>query len=112
MHEVYKTQELLRAALAAVGPGRRVRRLRVLIGEASGFTPGEIEACYRTVATGTAAEGAVLEFTTEPLAARCARCGAEYHAAAGLLSCRACGSTRLSISGGMDARLLGADPDA
>ncbi|MCL5098583.1 MAG: hydrogenase maturation nickel metallochaperone HypA [Candidatus Omnitrophica bacterium] len=105
MHEFPEVQQLVRDALTRVPQSKRIRRLVIAIGEASGITPEGIEHHFPAAARGTPAENAVLEFQREKLAARCAHCAAEFKPQGMALACPQCGSTELTITGGQGVRL-------
>jgi hydrogenase nickel incorporation protein HypA/HybF len=105
MHELHQARLLLQEALARSGNSRRIRRLAVIVGEASGHSPEHIAEDFAAAARGTPAEGAALEFLAEKLAARCARCGAAFKSKPLVLACPACGSAELAITAGQEVRL-------
>jgi len=87
------------------GNGRRIGRLTVIVGEASGHSPEHLAEDLTAAAKGTPAEGAALELVVEKLAARCARCGAAFAPKPLVLACPACGSAELTITAGQQVRL-------
>jgi len=105
MHEFPITQELVRIALEEAN-GKRIKRLKIKVGEWSGAYPRYIEYYFPDVAAGTLAEGAELEFVEEKLAARCAKCGAEFKPESLVFECRNCGSKRLEITAGKRIELI------
>jgi hydrogenase nickel incorporation protein HypA/HybF len=92
-------------ACQQVQDGARIKRLTIVIGEASGHDPRHIQEHFAEASRGTSAEGAVLEFIDEKLAARCASCGETYSSADLALKCAHCGGTELVITAGNDVRL-------
>lgn len=106
MHEFHEVQELVRQAAAQVGEGERIKRLWIVVGEASGHDPRHIESHFTEAARGTSAEGAVLEFISEKLAGRCASCGADFAVGEDTLACAQCGGVELVITAGKNVRLL------
>lgn len=109
MHEFPEVQELVRQAAAQVSEGVGIKRLWIVVGEASGHDPRHIEAHFAEASRGTCAEGAMLEFISEKLAARCADCGADFSGTEGILACERCGATELVITAGQNVRLLGVE---
>ena len=105
MHEFPEVQELVRQAAAQVAAGARIRRLRIVVGEASGHDPRHIESHFVEASRHTKAEGAMLEFISEKLAARCASCGADFDNREGAFTCEKCGGTELVITAGNTVRL-------
>ena len=79
MHELAATESLLAAALrAAEGAGAgKVHRMVVSIGHYTGILPESVEKYFPTASSGTAAEGAALEFHVLPVRVVCGSCGAE-----------------------------------
>lgn len=111
MHEFPVTRSLLDAALAegAAHGARRITRLKVVVGEMSGFVPESIAFYFATLAKGTPAEAARLEFVTEKMAARCRGCGAEFTPRELAFTCERCGGVELEITAGRGAMLVEAD---
>ena len=106
MHEFSEVLAMIRQARAQLAAGARIRRLTIVVGEASGHDPAHIAAHFAEAARGNPElEGASLEFVAEKLAARCAGCGAEFDAAKSLLVCSHCGGTQLRITAGDQVRL-------
>jgi hydrogenase nickel incorporation protein HypA/HybF len=105
MHELHQARLLLQEAQTRAGKGRRVRRLTVIVGEASGHWPEHLAEDFAAAAKGTPAEGAVLELLVEKLAARCAQCGGAFEPKPLVLACPACGSAELTITAGQQVRL-------
>jgi hydrogenase nickel incorporation protein HypA/HybF len=105
MHEFPEVQAMVRQACAQVPPGARLRSISIVVGEASGHDERHIEAHFDEASRGTAAEGAVLSFTREKLAARCSACNTEFSPTGLLLACTKCGGTELTIIAGDSVRL-------
>src|SRR5438105_4747624 len=109
MHEFPEVQALVQQAIAEAAAGARIKRLKIVVGEASGHNAHHIQAHFTAASRGTAAEGAVLEFIPEKLSARCAACGAAFDNTQSALACTHCGGTELIISAGDDVRLAGVE---
>lgn len=109
MHEFPEVQAMVKLACAQAPAAGRIRRLKILVGEASGHDARHIQAHFTDASRGTRAEGAVLEFISEKLAARCAACGAVFQPDDLALACEKCGSTELNITAGKSVRLLGVE---
>ena len=107
MHEFPEIQAMVQQACAQV-PGH-IKRLKIVVGEASGHNPHHIQEHFTDASRGTRAEGAVLEFISEKLAASCASCGASFQTKDLALSCDNCGSTELNITAGKNVRLVGVE---
>jgi hydrogenase nickel incorporation protein HypA/HybF len=105
MHEFVATQELVRVALEEAA-GRRIRHLKVKVGEWAGVFPRYIEYYFPAVAKGTLAEGATVEFIEEKLSGRCAKCGAPFEPKALVFTCEVCGGTELELTAGKGVELL------
>lgn len=105
VHELHQARLLLQEALARSAGCRRIRRLAVIVGEASGHSPEHLAEDFAVAASGTPAEGAALELLAEELAARCAHCGAAFEPQPLTLACPACGSAELAITAGQEVRL-------
>jgi hydrogenase nickel incorporation protein HypA/HybF len=109
VRDARSVESLLKTAVEAAGKGRRARLVRVLVGDGSGVRPAELETRFRELSRGTPAEGAELEFISEPIVARCARCGVEF-AGAGL-ACPRCGGAELLFTAGTKTAVLTVDVD-
>ncbi len=106
MHELAATESLLTAALrAAEGAGaRKVLRIVVSVGHYTGILPEYVEKYFPTASSGTAAEGAALEFQVLPVRVACGSCGTESELAvedadAGIpeYACRVCGGREFRL---------------
>jgi hydrogenase nickel incorporation protein HypA/HybF len=111
MHEFPEVQELVRQAAAQFPECARVKRLKIVVGEASGHDHHHIAAHFEEASRGTKAEGAVLEFISEELAAKCANCGAVFDASSGSLACDECGGTELVVTAGNGVRLAAVEAE-
>ncbi len=100
MHEFPEVQAMVREACRRVPSGARIKRITIVVGEASGHDPHHIQEHFDDASRGTAAEGAALRFIHEKLAARCAQCGMNFSATTMTLHCTQCGGTELVITGG------------
>ena len=109
MHEFPEVQAMVQQACAQTPGQTRIKRLKILVGEASGHDPHHIQAHFTDASRGTRAEGAVLEFIPEKLAACCASCGAVFQPNDLAFSCQNCGSTELNITAGKSVRLAGVE---
>lgn len=100
---------MVQQACAQAHGQTRIKRLKILVGEASGHDPHHIQAHFDDASRGTQAEGAVLEFIQEKLSARCAACGAVFQPDTLALACEKCGSTELNITAGKSVGLVGVE---
>lgn len=102
MHEGSLTQDLFEHVLAHAqeAGARRVTRVRVTIGALSDATPDSIQFYWDTMAPGTIAEGASLEFETAPAKGRCPACQAEFEVDDLYAACPQCGAFPVTIIAG------------
>lgn len=102
MHEGSLTQDLFDHVLihAREAGARRVTRVRVTIGALSDATPDSIQFYWNTMAPGTLAEGALLEFDTAPGQGRCPACNAEFEVDDRYAACPQCGALPVVITSG------------
>lgn len=102
MHEGSLTQDLFDHVLAHAreANARRVTRVRVTIGALSDATPDSIQFYWNTMAPGTMAEGALLEFDTMPGQGRCPACGAEFEIEDLYAACPQCGAFPITVFAG------------
>ncbi len=96
---------MVRDACAQIPPGVRIRRLTIIVGEASGHDARHIQSHFDEASRGTPAENASLDFVVEKLSARCAVCGTNFVPTGSLLACTKCGGTELTITAGHSVRL-------
>jgi hydrogenase nickel insertion protein HypA len=109
MHEFPEVQAMVREACANLPPGTHIRRMTIVIGEASGHDARHIQVHFDDASRGTAAENATLTFIAEKLSARCTTCGTDFRPTGLLLSCTNCGGTELTITAGSSVRLASID---
>lgn len=100
MHELAVTEGIISVATGAAG-GRRIVAVDLRIGALSSFVDDSVQFYFDALSRGTLAEGAALRFRRVPAQGRCLDCGADFAVAPPLPpGCPACGSARLSITGG------------
>jgi len=111
MHEGALTEDLFDHVLlhAKEAGAKRVRRVKVSIGALSDATPESIEFYFHSLAPGTLADGAVLEFASLPGTAHCNRCGKDMEVDDLIAACPDCGSFPVSITGGNGVYLSSLD---
>ena len=102
MHESGLTEDLFAHTMqhAREANARRVARVRVIIGALSDATPDSIRFYFNTLAPGTVAEGAELEFDSAPGQAHCKACGRDVSIDDLIAVCPACGEFALTVTGG------------
>jgi len=112
MHELGICRALV-TRLEEVGREQRGRILsaRVAIGPLSGIEPALLAAAFPLAATGSEAEGAVLEIEEQAVRVRCRSCGRESAAAPNRLICAACGDWRTDLVSGDEIMLLRVELD-
>ena len=114
MHESGLTEDLFTHALqhAREAHARRIARVRVVIGALADATPESIRFYFDSLAPGTIAEGALLEFDTAPGQAHCKACGRDVTIDALFAACPACGELALVVTGGTAVYLESLDVEA
>ena len=102
MHEGALTEDLFGHVMAHAreAGARRITRVRVTIGALSDATAESIEFYFKSLAPGTLAEQAVLEFDTAPGEARCPACSKEFQIDEIYAACPACGTFPVTVIGG------------
>jgi hydrogenase nickel incorporation protein HypA/HybF len=102
MHEGILTEDLFEHVLihAREANARRVTRVKVTIGALSDATAESIQFYWDSLAPGTLAGGAALEFVTAPATARCNTCGETFEVSEMYASCPNCGAFPVAVTGG------------
>jgi hydrogenase nickel incorporation protein HypA/HybF len=102
MHEGGLTEDLFEHVLihAREAHARRVTRVKVSIGALSDFTAESIQFYWDSLAPGSLAEGAVLEFESTPGTACCNTCGEKFEISELYASCPKCGAFPVQVTGG------------
>ncbi len=102
MHEGILTEDLFEHVLihAREANARRVTNVKVTIGALSDYTAESIQFYWDSMAPGTIAEGAVLEFNSAPGTAKCNTCSAEFEITEAYATCPNCGAFPVSVTGG------------
>lgn len=102
MHEGALTENLFDHVLihAREANARHVTRVKVTIGALSDVTAESIQFYWDSLAPGTLAEGALLEFEAAPGSARCNTCGEEFEVDEVYASCPKCGAFPVTVTGG------------
>jgi len=102
MHEGALTEDLFKHVIihAKEAHARRVTRVKVAIGALSDATPESIRFYWETMAPGTIAEGAVLEFASTPGTAMCPSCGEEFEIEELYAVCPKCQTFPIRVTGG------------
>jgi hydrogenase nickel incorporation protein HypA/HybF len=102
MHEGALTDDLFDHVLihARGANARQVTRVKVSIGALSDATAESIQFYWDSLAPGTIAEGATLEFAITPGTARCSNCGAEFEISELYTDCPKCSTFPVAVTGG------------
>jgi hydrogenase nickel incorporation protein HypA/HybF len=102
MHEGGLTEDLFDHVLthAREANARRVTRVKVTIGALSDFTAESIQFYWDSLAPGTIAEEATLEFESVPGSAKCPSCGAEFEVTEAFAACPKCDTFPVTVTGG------------
>lgn len=93
MHELSIAQSVIELieSEAARHAARRIRKVRLVVGEMSAVVPEALQFCFEVASEGTVAEGAGLEIEKRPLKARCKSCGREFAVQDYTFICPSCG---------------------
>jgi hydrogenase nickel incorporation protein HypA/HybF len=88
-------QEAMRIVLdhAAKADARRVRSIRMRVGEISGVAPDALEFAFHVVSRETPAEGARLDIDTVAVECRCPTCRRDYRPPGPFYGCPFCGTS-------------------
>ena len=93
MHEASAAEAILRIVVpeARSRGADRVARIRLVVGEATGYMEESLAFFFGAMAKGGPAEGAVLEIEYVKTRLRCGSCAEEYDRAGWSFSCPRCG---------------------
>jgi len=118
MHELSAATSVVRTVLmAAEGKGvKRIRRVKVEVGELTLLNPEQLEFCFGIAAKDTIADGAKLEISVKPAVLVCSKCGSRIswsspgddpalHLIPPMVQCE-CGSTSLKVVSGRELSVL------
>ncbi len=113
MHEMTIAGRILETVVrqAEAEGARRIMRLRVQVGRASGVSPDALAFAVQALSPGTCAEGMELDVETVGIELRCRGCGAGSRAESLVFDCPACGGREADIVRGRELRLLDMDID-
>lgn len=114
MHESGLTEDLFTHTMqhAREANARRVVRVRVVIGALSDATQESIRFYFDSLAAGTIAEGAELQFDQAPGKAHCTVCGHDVIITELYTSCPDCGAFALQITAGNGVYLSSLEVEA
>src|SRR5664280_1005379 len=102
MHEGSLTEDLFEHVLihAREAHARRVTHVKVTIGALSDMTSESIRFYWDSMAPGTIAAQAELEFDTAPGTAACNTCGEKFEILEAYAACPKCGAFPVQVTGG------------
>lgn len=102
MHESGLTEDLFTHTMqhAQEANATRVTHVRVIIGALSDATPESIRFYFDSIAAGSIAEGATLEFDRAPGQAHCESCGKDVAIDELFSACPRCGAFALKVTSG------------
>ena len=104
MHELAITQSILDIAqkVAAEHGAKRVKSVKIMLGEYSGVVPQCIQDYFDVVSKDTVVEGAFLDIRRLPVVIRCNSCQKESSINRLHVACPVCGSTDLKLIQGRE----------
>lgn len=104
MHELAIAENILEHVLRIAGEQRatRVLEVEVVCGVVQQIVPEALTLGFAAQSAGTAAEGAALKVTEEPVRARCRDCRAEFAAAIDDYRCPTCRRADVELVAGRD----------
>lgn len=85
----------------------RIVRVRLEVGVFASVEVHALQAAFELVAEATTASGAVLDVQRVPAQAGCLDCRLSFEMESARACCPACGSERLTCSGGRECRIVG-----
>lgn len=113
MHEVGLMQDALEIVIdhARKADARRIRKIRLRVGEDSGVVPDSLQFAFQTLCRQTIAKGARLEI--EPVAVRClcGHCGLIFTPGSVFYECPACERPAVEILSGREFELVSVEVD-
>ncbi len=102
MHEMSITMSMMDIVQARMERDnvKRLKRLRLKVGEETAVEPHALLFCFDVCTKGTSMEGAVLDIEEIPMMGRCIDCNKEFHMVGFLVPCPKCDSGAIKkISG-------------
>ncbi|MBK8906504.1 MAG: hydrogenase maturation nickel metallochaperone HypA [Rhodospirillales bacterium] len=107
MHEVSLCEGIIRIIEAEQRTHgfQRVNAVRIVIGAFSCAAPEALEFCFRTIARGTVADGAILDMVRIPGNAWCMNCGETVELTERYDCCPQCRTYELQVTGGDELRV-------
>ena len=104
MHELAITESILNIAskVAAENSAKKVKSVRIMLGQYSGVVPQCIQDYFDVISKGTIADGAVLDIRRIPVVIGCNSCGKESEIDRMNVRCPLCGSTDIKLIHGRE----------
>jgi hydrogenase nickel incorporation protein HypA/HybF len=104
MHELGISQGVLDVVLkeAEKAEAKKVSRIDLVVGEASGVVDEAVRLCFELVSADTIAQGAELTFRHVPLKMRCRACGHSFSPGGLYESCPACSTWGAEVTEGSE----------
>lgn len=108
MHELSIAEniiEIVRENLPS-GNRRKLRSIKVRIGELAGIVPESLDFCFTAITKGTPIEDAKLNIEKVGIAARCTHCGNEFPIEGLVFRCPACESAGIRVTSGNELEVV------
>ncbi len=95
----------------AAADARRVRAVRVRVGDMAGVVPDSLEFCFEAIVADTPYAAAFLAIDRVPALATCGECGCLTELARPELVCPACGAIGLALQSGEELQVVDVELD-
>lgn len=104
MHELSVTQSIINISSeeAEKHKAKKVKEIKILVGELSGLIPETIQYYFDIASKGTKVEGAKLNIEKVPIKVRCNECGFEAEMDRNSYCCKNCESLNIKIIKGTE----------
>lgn len=113
MHEMSIAQSLIEIVKEEMAKhdARKLRSIRLNIGEMSTIVPEALSFCFEVITDGTELEGARLITEVIPLMGMCHSCGMEFDIEDFTFVCPSCGGSKVEATAGQDLTILEIEVD-
>ncbi len=107
MHELSIAQNILEIVGEHLPAGefRRVKCVKVKVGDGAGVVPDSLEFCFNVIIAGTSMEGAVLEIEPVPFVMKCNSCGNISTNEGEIFICSFCNGNDLTMISGNELQV-------
>jgi hydrogenase nickel insertion protein HypA len=105
MHELSIAEEILTVAKSHSGPGRRVKKIAVVIGPFAGVVRESLEFCFDLAAKHFGLEGTRLSIEELTAVGVCSACGETGEVDSMWTECGGCGHSPMTVDGGKELRI-------